>query len=176
MIRILVDRPTKKDIEDGIKELNKLRGKSIDGMAEMGKPRKETLQEGVNRLKEDVYSEIIGLNKMTIKNEGRLNRQGRDIFILWNKANKVIKENNKLVFVVRELLRESGLKVKVEKNGEVRLEERGRGHKERLKNKMMENFFKEVERAEHRVVPIEINERTLGRLAQMTLRDINEIK
>ena len=152
MITILVDRPTKKDIEDGIKELNKLRGKSvdevaeilfkkseksIDGMAEMGKPRKETLQEGVNRLKEDVYSEIIVLNKMTIKNEGRLNRQGRDIFILWNKANKVIKENNKLVFVVRELLRESGLKVKVEKNGEVRLEERGRGHKERLKNKMM---------------------------------------
>lgn len=66
--------------------------------------------------------------------------------------------------------------IEIEKILDKKMDRENKGHKERLKNKMMENFFKEVERAEHRVISMEINERRTGRLAQMTLRDINEIK
>ena len=65
--------------------------------------------------------------KNSVKNhEGRLNRQGRDIFILWKKVDELTKENNKMIFVARELLRHSDLEIKIEKNDRVRLKARGR--------------------------------------------------
>ena len=46
--------------------------------------------------------------------EGRLNRQGRDIHILWKKVEELTKENNKMVSVIRELLRHLNLEISIE--------------------------------------------------------------
>ena len=57
---------------------------------------------------------------------GRLNRQGKDISILWKRVDEITKEDNKLILVVRELIKHSGLEIEVRKGGQVGLKKRGR--------------------------------------------------
>ena len=77
MLGLYYFNPTKKELRKAVMEIEKILDKesekSIDGMAEMGKPRKETLSERV-----DVH-------------KGRLDRQGRDIHILWKRMDKIEK-------------------------------------------------------------------------------------